>query len=98
MPLPLLDRAKALLDNKPLLFAWRPLVSHVAKSRNKGVHRVFHDSGVWIHDTSGGYFAYHHPYIRLDMAHMDEMARLHFFWGYRPQPGDVVVDVGAGVG
>jgi FkbM family methyltransferase len=36
--------------------------------------------------------------IRLDMALIDELARLHFLWGYTPKAGDVVMDVGAGVG
>ena len=72
--------------------------SYLARSRARGVRRVFYDSGVWIHDTSQGYFAYHQPFIRLDMREVDRVARAHFFWGYHPQPGDVVIDVGAGVG
>jgi FkbM family methyltransferase len=59
---------------------------------------VFYDSGVWIHDTSQGYFARHRPFFRLDMCEMDRVARAHFLWGYRPQAGDVVIDIGAGVG
>jgi FkbM family methyltransferase len=73
-------------------------VTRLARSRHKGVNKIFHDSGVWIHDTSAGYFAYHHPFIRLDMVEMDKLARTHFFWGYAPRSGDVVIDVGAGVG
>lgn len=74
------------------------LASHLARSRDKGVSRIFYDSGVWIHDARGSYFAYHQPFVRLDMANMDAVARAHFFWGYRPQAGDVILDVGAGVG
>jgi FkbM family methyltransferase len=89
---------KSLLDRKGLRFALTPVVNHLARSQNKGVHKVFHDSGVWIHGTTAGYFVYHQPYVRLDMTHLDQVARANFFWGYRPQPGDVVIDVGAGVG
>ncbi len=96
--MPLVDRMKALLDRRELRFVLVPFVSHLSKAQRKGVHRVFYDSGVWMHDTTAGYFAYHQPYIRLDMAQMDKLARAHFFWGYRPRPGDVVIDVGAGVG
>ncbi len=32
------------------------------------------------------------------MWQVDEFARLHFLWGYKSRNGDVVMDVGAGVG
>lgn len=51
-----------------------------------------------MHQTSRGYFAYHQPYLRLDLLRMEEFARRHFLWGYRPKAGDVIMDVGAGVG
>ncbi len=96
--MPLTDKMKALLDRKGLRFALAPVVSRLARSQEKGVNRVFYDSGVWIHDTTAGYFAYHQPFVRLDMAELDKVAESNFFWGYRPQPGDVVLDIGAGVG
>ena len=96
--MPFLDKMKALLDRRGFRFALIPLVSHLARSRDKGVNKVFYDGGVWIHATNAGYFAYHQPFVRLDMAQMDKLARAHFFWGYHPRPGDVVMDVGAGVG
>lgn len=51
-----------------------------------------------MHETTTGYFAYQHPFLRLDLRQIHESARTNFFWGYRPRFGDVVVDVGAGVG
>jgi hypothetical protein len=69
-----------------------PIVSRLARSRHKGVNKIFYDSGVWIHDTGRGYLAYHQPFVRLDMAEMDKLARAHFLWGYRPRPGDVIID------
>ncbi|MFZ0806268.1 MAG: FkbM family methyltransferase [Candidatus Sulfotelmatobacter sp.] len=92
------DRTKALLDRRGLRFAFSVAATHLARSQGKGVNHVFYDSGVWIHDTTEGYFAYHRPFVRLDMIKMDRAAQRHFFWGYRPQPGDTIVDVGAGVG
>ena len=32
------------------------------------------------------------------MSRMDELAKINFLWGYTPKAGDVVIDVGAGVG
>jgi FkbM family methyltransferase len=51
-----------------------------------------------MHETSLGYFAYPRPFLRLNLAQFDEFARKVFLWGYQPRPGDVIVDVGAGVG
>ncbi len=96
--MPFLDKVKTLLDRRGLRFALVPMMSHLARSQGHGVKRIFYDRGIWIHETSRGYFAYHQPYVRLDMSHMDEAAQAHFFWGYKPQAGDVVMDVGAGVG
>jgi FkbM family methyltransferase len=94
---PFLDKIKALLDRREIRPALVPLVSHLARLRHQGVHKIFHD-GVWIHETSHGYFAYHQPFVRLNMAQMEVEARKNFFWGYQPRPGDVIMDVGAGVG
>jgi FkbM family methyltransferase len=51
-----------------------------------------------MHQTSSGYFAYREPYVRLNLEQLDAFARSVFFWSYRPRAGDVIVDVGAGVG
>lgn len=51
-----------------------------------------------MHQTSRGYFAYHQPYLRLDLSRLDGIARQNFLWGYHPKAGDVIIDVGAGVG
>jgi FkbM family methyltransferase len=94
----LLDSTKALLDRRGLRPFLVPVANWVARSRNKGVRRIFCDDGIWIHETARGYFAYQQPFIRLDMAKMEEQARANFLWGYEPQPGHTVIDVGAGVG
>jgi len=89
---------RRLLDRKGLRFALIPLVSYRAIANRKEVKRVFYDDGLWIHETSYGYFAYNEPCIRLDMARINDLCRLHFLWGYKPKSGDVVMDIGAGVG
>ena len=96
--MPFVNKVKMLLDRRGLRSAFVPVVSRLARAQGRGVKKIFHDDGVWMHETSGGYFAYHQPYIRLDLSQMDQAAKAHFFWGYKPQPGDVVMDVGAGVG
>lgn len=62
------------------------------------MRRIFRDGDLWIDETDAGYFAYQEPYLTLDLRRLDEIARKHFFWGYTPKSGDVIVDVGAGVG
>jgi len=96
--MPLLDNAKALLDRRGLRPVLIPLVNRLARAQNKGVTKIFYDDGIWIHETAFGHFAYHHPFVRLDMARVDELTRRNFWWGYQPRPGHTVIDVGAGVG
>jgi len=96
--MPFADKVKALLDRESLRPGLAPLVSYLARSRGRGVQRIFYDHGIWIHETHVGYFAYHQPFVRLNMSRMDELAKENFLWGYTPKVGDVVIDVGAGVG
>jgi FkbM family methyltransferase len=93
-----LDRVKMLLDQRGVRSVLGPVSSSLARHHKKGVKRIFHDDGVWIHETETGYFAYHQPFLRLDPRGLDESARENFFWKYWPQAGDVVMDIGAGVG
>ncbi len=94
----LLDYAKRLVDRSALRPLLVPLMSQIASWQGNGVKRILYDDGVWIHETSRGYFTYPQPYVRLNMARYDAFARSAFFWGFQPTPGDVIVDVGAGVG
>lgn len=96
--MPFVDGLKTMLDRRGLRCALLPVVNHLARSRGHGVKKITYEDGVWIHETLGGYFAYHQPFVRLDMSRMDELAKTNFLWGYRPEAGDVVMDVGAGVG
>ncbi len=89
---------KKLLDRRGLRSLLIPLVSHRARTKGKGLKRIFYDHGVWIHESSSGYFVFHEPVAGLDMANICALAREHFLWGYTPSSGDVVLDVGAGVG
>ena len=92
------DRVKSVLDQEPMRLVLAPIASLLARTRNKGVKRIFHDGEVWMHETSKGYFAYHHPFVRLDMGELHDSAERNFLWRYQPRPGDVIIDIGAGVG
>ncbi len=94
----LANRVKTWLDRESLRPIVAPVSSQLAKFHGVGVRAIFCDQGIWMHQTSHGFFAYHQPYVRLDLAKMDAAAQAHFFWGYHPRLGDVVMDVGAGVG
>ena len=90
-------RVRQLLDRRGLRFVLAPLLKHRARALGTDLKDLFYDRA-WIHETSQGFFAYHKPIVRLDMAEIDKLARLHFLWGYTPGNGHVVMDIGAGVG
>lgn len=94
----LIHEAKRLLNQRWLRPVLGPVASRLARRKGNGVQKIFCDEGVWLHQTSSGYFAYGEPYVRLDLEQLDAFAKSVFFWGYRPRAGDVIVDVGAGVG
>ena len=96
--MPVADTIKTLLNRRGLQSISLPLMNGLVRLQGHGVQRIFLDDGVWMHQTSRGYFAYHQPYLRLDLLRLDEFARWHYFWGYAPKAGDVIMDVGAGVG
>jgi FkbM family methyltransferase len=94
----LIDRLKTWLDRdalRPLLAA---VATELAKRKGHGVRRIFYDQGTWVHETASGFFCYQQPYVRLDMAQLDNFARTVFLRHYRPEPGHVIVDIGAGAG
>lgn len=98
----LADTFKTLINRKPLQPLTLPLFSGLANAlarvRRGSVQRIFLDESLWIHQTATGYFAYHQPYLRLDLRRFDALARRNFLWGYEPSPGDIVMEVGAGAG
>jgi FkbM family methyltransferase len=96
--MPFLTFVRRLLDRRALRFVLIPLVTHQARSKTKSLKRIIYDDGVWIYETSSGYFAFRDAITGLDMSQIEELTRLHFLWGYQPRNGDIVMDVGAGVG
>lgn len=97
-PMPITDTLKSLINHRGIQSAALPLINGLARLQGNGVRRIFVEEGIWMHETSRGYFAYHQPYMRLDLARLDAIARQNFLWGYTPKPGDTIVDIGAGVG
>lgn len=96
--MPVADTLKSLINRKGLQAASLPVINGLARLQRNGVRRVFVEDGIWMHETSHGYFAYHQPYLRLNLARLDEVARQNFLWGYTPKAGDTIMDIGAGVG
>jgi len=94
----LVHEAKTLLNGRWLRPVLGSVASRLARGKGQGVQKIFCDDGIWMHQTSSGYFAYREPFVRLNLEQFDAFARSVFFWGYRPRAGDVIVDVGAGVG
>lgn len=98
MPIHIADTLKSLISHRGIQPAALPLINGLARLQGHGVRRIFVEEGIWMHETSRGYFAYHQPYIRLRLDRLDAIARENFLWGYKPKPGDTIVDIGAGVG
>jgi FkbM family methyltransferase len=98
MPRPIADAFKSLINRKGLQSAALPLINKLVRLRGNEVRRIFVEEGIWMHETSRGYFAYHQPYLRLDLGRLDAIASQNFLWGYTPKPGDTIMDIGAGVG
>ena len=96
--MPFVNQVKSFLDRPGVRPILGPIVSQMARARRHGVAKISYDDGVWIHHTKTGYFAYHQPYVRLDLPRLDAVAKENFFWKYTPRSGDCIVDVGAGVG
>ena len=92
--MPILDRLKSQLDRRSLRFVLTLVAKQLAIMARHGVQRIFYDDGIWIHQTTNGYFAYHHPYIRLNTKGLDTWVRTVFL----PQQGDIILDIGAGAG
>lgn len=95
---PIVARVKTFCDRPPLRALLATCATAVARRQGHGVTRIFCDQDVWIHQTTHGYFAYPHPYMRLDLPRLDAFTRQTFLRGYRPEPGDVILDIGAGAG
>ena len=90
-------RDRALSRNSPVVdgavgFGYSVLAS-VAERRRCRVRKV---DGAWLHEWDCGAYLCERPVRRP----VDEVEHLYpyFLFRYIPQPGDVVVDVGAGVG
>jgi FkbM family methyltransferase len=98
MPRPIADTFKSLINRKGLQSLSIPVINSLARLQRKDLRRIFVEDGIWMHETSGGYFAYHQPYVRLNLSRLDAIASQNFLWGYTPKPGDTIVDIGAGVG
>lgn len=82
------------------------IVGRVARRWAPGV-RVYFQQGMWVHREGDVVFVdspaldYHPSAFRAWANELDRCAAAaaeHWFHVYRPQPGDVIVDVGAGKG
>ena len=94
----LFEQVGSLLDYQVVRALAVPGINYLARRQKRGVYRISYDQGVWIHQTLHGYFAYPHPFIRLNLVDFDSFTRAVFFRAYCPKDGDVIVDIGAGAG
>src|SRR5690606_20878137 len=88
--------ARALLDRP----GGRALLSQHATARVRlrgNGTRVFYD-GCWLQESDGTYVADWRPNTGRNLTALLNQARRHWLTFYEPAEGDIVLDVGAGVG
>jgi hypothetical protein len=78
--MPFVNQVKTFLDRPRVRPILAPIVSQMARASRNGVAKISYDDDVWIHQTASGYFAYHQPYVRLDLTRLDTVAKENFFW------------------
>ena len=67
-----------------------------ASRSSRSVVRVSFDGEDWIHRWRSGALVWHEPLLRPKVV--TEIDLSLFTYAYRPRPGDIVLDVGAGAG
>lgn len=85
-----------LLNRKGLRFLLVTWLNYRARSQNK-LFLAFYD-GDWVYQTTDAFFVQIKPNVDFDTSEFNALPRFHFLWGYKPQKGDVVIDIGAGIG
>lgn len=60
--------------------------------------RVRHDDGVWVQKDKHGVIVNWKPRYKWSLPRFEAKTIDYFCWVYKPRPGDVVIDVGAGIG
>ncbi len=64
----------------------------------KGTRIYYNKNGYWRHAQKGWVINEAYPNIRLDIKKLEEFNSAVYFHEYRPSNGDVIVDLGAGIG
>ena len=59
--------------------------------------RIFHD-GVWIHKYTDGVIAATNIKFNMSISGVFKRTRYNCLYNYKPEKGDVIIDVGAGIG
>ncbi len=90
-------RLAAALDRPGGRFIAGPLATVYASLRNRSPVLVTNEAGIWVHHHRSGTLVYRVIYA-ITPSELEAITRDTFFTYYTPRRGDVVVDVGAGVG
>ena len=73
------------------------LYSAYSLKLNKKFTKIFYDE-VWIHKQDNEYFADRRINLRIDFRKEFNTFKNEWLYIYQPQKGDIIVDIGAGIG
>lgn len=68
-----------------------------SKLTGRGFKITYDKNGYWRHSWNGTVINEAYPNIRMDLDYIQKEAEISFY-GYRPQPDDICIDIGAGIG
>lgn len=72
--------------------------TYYARMRGGDVFRVFSRDGLWVHQGSSGFIVDRAIDTTRTLSQMEASARANWEFLYEPAPGDIVLDIGAGIG
>ncbi len=92
------SRADNFLNKYGKKWPVRLLVILLVSAVKRKFTNVFFDHGIWIHKYKGGVITDRRINYRGTLDYYEKNAKDNWFFVYKPKPGDIIFDIGAGDG